>query len=96
MSKILTPGFYASTVTVTMPGSFARGLAHPELHTRNSDGTETYTFLGGIEALTEEPVDAGVFARQLMTGIHPGLEELPFTVDAYTFRRTSTPIPAER
>ncbi|UPZ27676.1 hypothetical protein MUK60_07490 [Streptomyces sp. LRE541] len=96
MSEILAPGFYASTVTATMPASFARGLAHPELHTRNSDGTETYTFLGGMEALTEDPVDAAAFARQLMTSIHPGLEELPFTVDAFTFRRTSTPIPAER
>lgn len=96
MSETLVPGFYASTVTATMPESFARRLAHPELHTYNGDGTATYTFLGGMEALTEEPVDAGEFARRLMVSIQPGLETLPFTVDAFTFRRTSTPIPSER
>lgn len=96
MAATLKPGWYASTVVVTMPADFARELAHPERATYHRNGTATRTFLGGMQALVQEPVRAADFARRLALGVMPGLEELPFSVDRFEFALADVPIPARR
>lgn len=96
MPEALKPGWYASTVVVTMPADFARELAHPELAAYHRNGTATRTFLGGMQALVEEPVPAADFARRLALGVMPGLEALPFSVDRYEFKPADVPLPAGR
>lgn len=96
MAETLKPGWYASTVVVTMPADVARELAHPELATFHRNGTATRTFLGGMQALVQEPVPAAGFARRLAVGVVPALETLPFSVDRFEFALADVPLPAGR
>jgi hypothetical protein len=96
MAETLKPGWYASTITVTMPADSARELAHPEIATYHGDGTATRTFLGGMQALVEEPVPAADFARRLVLGLMPALEAVSFSVDRFAFTLTDLPLPARR
>ncbi|MCX5598405.1 hypothetical protein OOK29_09670 [Streptomyces phaeochromogenes] len=96
MGRILRPGWYASTVVVTMPADVARELADPELATYHRNGTATRTFLGGLQALVQEPVPAADFARRLAVGVVPALEVLPFSVDRFEFALADVPFRAGR